>query len=395
MRIKTVALLCGTLAIGAFAGITCAQSKIDGPVDPVDSAPRAQGWTTEKVVGGLRNPWAVAFLPSGEMLITERPGRLRVVSAEGELRDNPVSGLPEVFASGQGGLMDVSLHPRFEETRWVYLTHSAGSANENYTVLVRGTLSDDLSSLDEVERIFEVAQKKPGGQHFGSRILWLEDGTMLMSIGDGGNPPVEVDGKLARFHAQDLKSHLGKTLRLDENGKPAPANPFMGDPENAGAVYTYGHRNIQGIAMHPDTGEVWATEHGARGGDELNKIEAGTNYGWPLVTYSREYWGPRISQDTSMPEAQDPAVVWTPCIAPSGLAFYTGDKMPEWRGDLFAGGLVLKQVRRLMFDDNGQPAGQQTLQFPSRIRDVRNGPDGFLYVLTDERDGQLLRIVAE
>ena len=209
---------------------------------------------------------------------------------------------------------------------------------------------------------------------------------------DGGNPPVEVGGKLARFHAQDLDSHLGKTLRLDEHGKPAPANPFMDDPENYGAVYTYGHRNIQGLALHPETRAVWATEHGARGGDELNLIESGNNYGWPLATYSYEYWGPRISNETSFPEAEDPRIVWTPCIAPSGLAFYTGDAIAGWEGDLFAGGLKLKQVRRVMFDDDGEPAGQQTLQFDSRIRDVRDGPDGHLYVLTDESDGQLLRI---
>ncbi|MEM7809161.1 MAG: PQQ-dependent sugar dehydrogenase, partial [Planctomycetota bacterium] len=179
------------------------------------------------------------------------------------------------------------------------------------------------------------------------------------------------------------------------HGRPAPANPFMDDPDNYGGVFTYGHRNIQGMAIHPETRDVWATEHGARGGDELNLITRGTNYGWPLATYSIEYWGPRISNETSLDTAEDPVIVWTPCIAPSGLAFYTGDAIPEWQGDLFAGGLVLKQIRRIKFDDNGQPGEQETLQFPSRIRDVRNGPDGHLYVLTDETPGQVLRIEAK
>ncbi len=373
------------------AGHCLAQERIGGPVEPVASAPAAEGWKATPVVEGLQNPWSVAFLPDGKtMLITERPGRLRVV-VDGKLQEAPVKNLPSIYAKGQGGLMDVSLHPEFKDNRWVYFTYSSGSQKQNHTQLARGRLSEDLSSLDDVEMIFEVNKLKPGNQHFGSRIQWLDDGTMLLSVGDGGNPPVEVEGKLARFHAQDLTSHLGKILRLDENGRPAPANPFMGDPENAGAIFTYGHRNVQGIAVHPETGDIWATEHGARGGDELNLIEAGNNYGWPIVTYSYEYWGPRISQDTSMPEAEDPKVVWTPCIAPCGLAFYTGDAISDWTGDLFAGGLVLKQVRRIKFVD-GMPTTQETLQFPDRIRDVVNGPDGHLYLLTDEKNGKLLRL---
>ncbi len=383
------------LSVSFLSGAAYGQGKIEGPVDPVAAAPAAQGWTTEEVAGGLDRPWGLAFLPGGEMLVTERSGQMRIVDADGNLRDTPVKNVPEVYARGQGGLMDVVLHPEFGETRWIYFTHAAGTRNENHTVLVRAKISEDLTQLEDVEQIFEVAEKKPGNQHFGSRILWLDDGTLLMSVGDGGNPPVEVNGKLARFHAQDLDSHLGKTLRLDEHGKPAPANPFMDDPDNYGGIYTYGHRNIQGLAIHPETRDVWATEHGARGGDELNLIEAGSNYGWPEATYSYEYWGPRISNETSYPDAEDPKIVWTPCIAPSGLAFYTGDAIPEWKGDLFAGGLVLKQIRRIKFDDNGQPGEQETLQFPSRIRDVRNGPDGHLYVLTDEENGQILRIVAE
>ncbi|MEM6560063.1 MAG: PQQ-dependent sugar dehydrogenase [Planctomycetota bacterium] len=382
----------------------CGQQALDEPVTPVAEAPLATGWKSVEVVGDLVRPWGLAFLPDADhsdgltMLVTEKPGRLRVVE-NGTLRDSAVSGVPEVFAGGQGGLMDVVLHPHFDDTRWVYLTYSAGDARSNFTAMARGRLTDDLAALEDVEVLFEVKERKRGGQHFGSRILWLPDDTMLLSIGDGGNPPSMVEGKLSRLHAQDTHAHLGKTLRLDENGAPAPANPFMSDMDAYGAVFTLGHRNIQGMDMHPVTRDVWATEHGARGGDELNKIVAGSNYGWPEATYSREYAGPRISDKTTLEGAVDPVVVWTPCIAPSGLAFYTGDGISDWNGDLFAGGLVLRQVRRIKFDENHQPipgtAGQETLQFRSRIRDVRNGPDGFLYVLTDETPGQVLRIEAE
>jgi glucose/arabinose dehydrogenase len=391
MRKPYIVGVASALFVAATAGSCLAQGKIEGPVEPVAAAPAAEGWKATPVVEGLERPWGMVFLPDGEtMLISEKPGRLRLFR-DGQLVSEPIAGLPKIFARGQGGLMDVSLHPSFADTRWVYFTYSAGTSSENHTQMARGTLSDDMTRLNDVEVLFEVNKLKEGGQHFGSRIEWLPDDTMLLSIGDGGNPPIEVNGKLARFHAQDLQSHLGKILRLDENGRPAPANPFMSDTDNAGAIYTYGHRNVQGISIHPETGDIWATEHGARGGDELNLIEAGNNYGWPIVTYSYEYFGPRISQDTTMPEAEDPKVVWTPCIAPSGLAFYTGDAIGDWTGDLFAGGLVLKQIRRIKFED-GQPTTQETLQFPSRIRDVVNGPDGHLYVLTDEKNGQVLRI---
>ncbi|MEM7807607.1 MAG: PQQ-dependent sugar dehydrogenase, partial [Planctomycetota bacterium] len=250
-------------AFGLVTSLACGQADLDGPVEQTGASPAAQGWTSVEVVGGLERPWGLAFLPDGSMLVTEKAGRLRVVDSGGNLVKEPVAGLPEIYSRGQGGLMDVVLHPEFEATRWVYLTHSAGTRNSNYTVMIRGKLSDDMTRLEDVERLFEVAEKKPGGQHFGSRILWLDDGTLLLSIGDGGNPPTQVDGKLARLHAQDLDSHLGKTLRLDEHGRPAPANPFMDDPDNYGGVFTYGHRNIQGMAIHPETRDVWATEHGA------------------------------------------------------------------------------------------------------------------------------------
>ena len=321
--------------------------------------------------------------------------RLRGVR-DGELRKDEVRGVPEVLSLAQGGLLDIALHPDFTKNRWIYMTCSGGERRANRTMLVRGRLDESLAELTEVETLFQVSQAKTGGQHFGSRLLWLDDGTLLMSVGDGGNPPLRLDGRLVRLNAQDLSSHLGKTLRLDADGKPPADNPFAGDddPKTDPFIWTYGHRNIQGLALHPGSREVWATEHGARGGDELNRLRGGRNYGWPLATYSLEYFGPRISDSTTLAGAADPLVVWTPCIAPSGLVFYTGPEFPRWQGDLLAGGLVLRQIRRIDFE-NGEIVGQTTLQFEDRIRWVGQGPDGGIYVLTDEIDGKLLRIVPQ
>jgi glucose/arabinose dehydrogenase len=301
-----------------------------------------------------------------------------------------------VLPLDQGGLLDIALHPDFTKNRWVYMTYSAGRPQANRTALARGRINEDLTELTEVKTLFQVAQAKQGGQHFGSRLLWLDDGTLLMSIGDGGNPPLQLDGRLIRLNAQDLSSELGKILRLNEDGTPPADNPFAddGDPKTDPYIWTYGHRNIQGLALHPRSRVVWATEHGARGGDELNVIRRGQNYGWPKATYSVEYFGPRISESTTLAGAIDPVVVWTPCIAPSGLVFYTGPEFPRWEGDLLAGGLVLRQIRRIDFE-NGKIVGQTTLQFEDRIRWVGQGPDGGIYVLTDEIDGKLLRIVPQ
>jgi glucose/arabinose dehydrogenase len=342
------------------------------------------------------HPWSAAWLPDGKtLLVTEREGGLRVVR-DGKLRSEAVAGVPEVLPLGQGGLMDIALHPDFPKNRWVYITYSAGHPRSNKTTLARGRINESLTELAEVKTLFQVSQAKEGGQHFGSRLLWLDDGTLLMSIGDGGNPPLKLDGRLVRLNAQDLSSHLGKTLRLDQNGKPPADNPFAedDDPRTAPHIWTYGHRNIQGLALHPESRAVWATEHGARGGDELNILRKGQNYGWPKATYSVEYFGPRISETTTLAGMTDPVAVWTPCIAPSGLVFYTGPEFPRWQGDLLAGGLVLRQIRRIDLE-NGEIVGQTTFQFEDRIRWIGQGPDGGIHVLTDEIDGRLLRIVPQ
>lgn len=397
MRSKLFVLSILTLVIAGVSVYACFAEEIAGPLQPVgNDTPRQGGWKTETVTAGLMRPWAAEWLPDGKtLLVTEREGRLRVVE-NGKLRMDGVEGLPDdLLASGQGGLLDIAIHPDFNQTRWVYLTYSAGTLKANRTQLARARIDTALTRLTDLEVLFQVNRLKSGGQHFGSRLLWLPDGTLLMSIGDGGNPPVKLDGSYIREKAQDLGAHLGKTVRMTADGKVPADNPFAedDDPKTDPYVYTYGHRNIQGMAIRPGTAEVWATEHGARGGDELNVLEKGANYGWPDVTYSREYFGPRISDRTTMKGAVDPKVVWTPCIAPSGLTFYTGSDFPDWRGDILAGGLVLKQIRRVKRDDAGKIVGQTTLQFEDRIRWVEQGPDGKLYVLIDEVDGALLRIV--
>jgi len=385
---------CGALAWLFVSCLCYAADPPQGQIDPIGEAPLETGWKAVTITGGLMHPWAAAWLPDGRtVLVTEREGRLRVVR-DGELRMSPVKGVPEVLPVGQGGLLDIALHPDFTQNRWIYLTYSAGQRQANRTTLARGRINENLTELTEVKTLFQVSQAKQGGQHFGSRLLWLDDHTLLMSIGDGGNPPLLLDNRLIRLNAQDLSSHLGKILRLDEDGKPASDNPFAvdDDPTTDPYIWTYGHRNIQGLTLHPQSRAVWATEHGARGGDELNLLHEGQNYGWPKATYSVEYFGPRISENTSLAGAMDPEVVWTPCIAPSGLLFYTGSEFPRWQGDLLAGGLVLRQIRRIDFED-GEIVGQTTLQFEDRIRWVGQGPDGGIYILTDEIDGRLLRIL--
>ena len=349
----------------------------------------AQNFQTTTVLEGLERPWSIAWLPDGAMLITERPGRVRIVR-NGTLDPNPIQGVPEVFAVNQGGLMDVSVHPDFQQNRLVYFTYSHGTNQANRTRVARATF--DGSSLKNWEVIFQVSQTKSGGQHFGSRIVWLPDNTMLVAIGDGGNPPTKLNGDWIRKQAQNLNSHLGKVVRLNDDGSIPQDNPFAGSDNTDAAIWSYGHRNIQGMALDSANNRLWSTEHGARGGDELNLVEAGKNYGWPLVTHSKEYTGGEISELRSQPGMIDPKVVWTPATAPSGLAFYSGQRFQAWEGDLFAGGLISRDVRRIDLDANGNIVTEESIPIGRRVRDVRQSPDGRLYVLTDEQNGQLITI---
>ena len=379
------------LVFFVIVGVSWITRVPSGPVQPSGLAPRASGWTANTVVSGLEHPWAVIWLPSGEALITEKPGRLRVVRA-GQLLPEPVSGLAELLGRRHGGLMDLVLHPRFDENRWVYFTFGAGTEEANSTRLMRARLSEDMTRLDDSEVLHTVSPLKAGFAHFGSRVLWLPDGTLLLALGDGGNPPNRVDGELAREQAQRLDSQLGKVLRMREDGGVPEDNPLVGRDGVDPHIWTYGHRNIQGLTRDPASGRIWANEHGSRGGDELNLLSPGKNYGWPRATYSIEYTFGVISWHTARPGTIDPLVVWTPAQAPSGLLFYTGDVFPEWQGDLFSGALKRKEVRRIDLDHEGRVIAQESLPIGARVRDVRQGPDGYIYVLTDEKDGRLLRI---
>ncbi len=370
-------------AISGGCDAQTGSARISGDV------PEATGWRSEIVVRGLSHPWAITWLPDGAALVTERAGRLRLIR-DGELDPEPISGLPPLFAEGQGGLLDVSLHPDFSSNQLVYLTLAIGTPDANRIALARGRLEG--SALRDTEIIFRNADPKSGGQHFGSRLVWLPDNSLLMSVGDGGNPPIAFRGENIRNQAQNPGTHFGAVLRLNDDGSAPADNPYSGQPGAKPEIWTIGHRNIQGMTRDPASGRIWANEHGSRGGDELNLIAGGNNYGWPEVTYSNEYWGPRISDETSRPGIIDPALVWTPSKAPSGLVLYTGEVFPQWRGNLFSGALKFQQVRRIVLDGD-RVTGEEKLTIGQRVRDVRQGPDGYLYLLTDEDDGALMRII--
>ncbi|MDX1484285.1 MAG: PQQ-dependent sugar dehydrogenase [Alphaproteobacteria bacterium] len=332
------------------------------------------------IASGLEHPWGLAFLPGGDMLVTERPGRLRVIR-NGKLLAKPVAGLPAVAARGQGGLMDVVPHPRFAENRLIYLTYSARGEGGIGTHVARARFQGDR--LHDLEVIFAALPRSSGGRHFGARIVFGTDGLIYVTSGERGEPD----------SAQELSTHTGKVIRLTEDGKVPPDNPFVGRrgarPEN----FTYGHRNPQGIARHPRTGRIWTVEHGPQGGDEINILAPGANYGWPVITYGRSYAGFAIGEGTHKAGMAQPVKYWVPSIAPSGMAFYTGDKFPGWKGSLFVGALVLQHLNRLTLSGDRVVGEERLLEdWGQRIRDVRDGPDGYLYILTDEDPGALVRL---
>jgi len=330
----------------------------------------------------LSHPWGLAFLPDGEILVTERTGALRRVAADGTI-GGPLDGVPEVFFKGQGGLLDVVLHPGFADNGLVYLSYAHGDDAANATRIARGRLTD--TGLADVEVIFTVAPTKDTPQHYGGVMAFMSDGTLLLTTGDGF---------VYREAAQDRASMLGKTLRINDDGSLPADNPFAGDPATA-AVWTYGHRNPQGLAVDPRTGAVYQHEHGPRGGDELNLLQPGRNYGWPAATFGLDYTGARVSPYSALPGIEPPLKHWVPSIAPSGLAIYLGDRFPDWQGSLFVGALVNKEVRRLTLE-NGAVVAEEALfgELGERIRNVQVGPDGFLYLVTDSEQGKVVRVEA-
>ena len=332
-----------------------------------------------RVATGLANPWSIAFLPDGDALVSERPGALLRLDVEtGALRN--LDGVPRVAAVGQGGLLDVELHPAFADNHLVYLSYAAGRGGGYATSIARGRLTD--SGLDDVEVLFTMNRPSGSRLHFGSRLSFGADGMLYATFGERGD----------RHRAQDPDDHAGTIIRLRDDGSVPADNPFAGG--GAPEVYSFGHRNPQGLAVHPATGRVWSHEHGPQGGDEINVIEAGVNYGWPVITYGAEYRsGARIGVGTAAPGMAQPVLHWTPSIAPSGMTFYDGDRFPGWSGDLFAGALAGRHLRRVQLDGERAVAEEVLLHHRvGRVRDVKQGPDGMLWLLEDARSASIYRL---
>ncbi|ANY79969.1 hypothetical protein BB934_18490 [Microvirga ossetica] len=338
----------------------------------------------ETVARNLQNPWGLAFLPDGRMLVTERPGRLRIADADGSLSE-PVQGVPRVAARGQGGLLDVALDPNFAQNRLVYLSFAEDRGEGRAgTSVARGRLSQNSSALETVQVIFRQEPTHTGNNHWGSRLVFDRDGNLFVTLGDRFD---------LRNQAQNPANHLGKIVRIKSNGGAAPNNPFLNREDAKPEIWSLGHRNLQSAALHPTTGELWTVEHGARGGDEVNIPQKGKNYGWPIISYGVDYSGAKIGEGTKKTGLEQPVYYWDPSIAPSGMAFYTGDKFPAWRGSILVGALAGKLVSRLETNGNRVTGEERMLQnLGERIRDVRQGPDGFVYLLTDSRDGRILRM---
>jgi aldose sugar dehydrogenase len=336
----------------------------------------------ETVASGLEHPWALAFLPDGRILVTERLGRLRMVAPSGRVSE-PLGGVPRVRASGQGGLLDVAVDPKFTENRLIYLSFAEAGEGGAGTAVARGRLGEE--QLEDVQVIYRQQPKVQGDAHFGSRLVFAKDGTLFITQGDR---------QAYREQAQDLGSGVGKLVRINTDGSIPKDNPFVGRSGARPEIYSYGHRNMQAAALHPETGQLWTVEHGARGGDELNHPEKGKNYGWPVITYGRDYSGAKIGEGTAKEGMEQPVYYWDPIIAPSGAVWYTGDRYPGWKGSLFVGSMGPRALVRLTVENGRVTKEERYLaELGERIRDVQQGPDGLLYVVTDENEGRLLRVV--
>ena len=361
------------LAATALLAISaCAQSN---------SEPAKTDYTLTPMVEGLDTPWGGAFLPDGDMLVTERSGQLRLID-DWTLVSEPIANVPIVFDNNQGGLLDVILDPDFESNRTLYLSYAKGSRAANGTAIAKARLSDDRTRLTDVTDIFVVGFQKRGGGHFGGQMAFLDDGSLLLTLGEGFAYKEE---------SQSLSNHLGTIVRINTDGTAPQDNPFIGQDGALPEIYSYGHRNVQGLAIDPDTGAIWAHEHGPKGGDEVNLIAPGKNYGWPVITYGVNYDGTIISEETHQDGMEQPVVKWVPSIAPSAMIYYSGDKHSELTGDLIVSALAGAQIRRLDLE-NGEIIDQEKLIDGGRYRFVIQGPGGEIYVSTDDSDGGIYRL---
>ncbi|SFS91576.1 PQQ-dependent sugar dehydrogenase [Brevundimonas viscosa] len=397
--VLSLATACGAQD-GAAPGAGAAGPLETRPANAPDQQPafpgqtRAPGVRTERalshtvVASGLVEPWGLALMPDGRWLVTERPGRLRIVSAEGAMSD-PVAGLPAVDARGQGGLLDVIIGPDFARDRMIWWSYAEPRDGGNATSVARGRLSDDGSRVENVQVIFRALPVYDGDKHYGSSLAFAPDGKLFVTLGERSDAPM-------RPQAQDLGSHMGKTIRINADGSVPQDNPFVGRDGALPEIWSLGHRNVQGVAVAPD-GAVWTIEHGTRGGDELNLERPGLNYGWPDVAYGVEYRGGPINEGVTAREGtEQPVYYWDPVIAPGGMTFYDGAMFPGWRGDLLVAALKEKHIARLVLE-NSRVVGEERLltDLGERVRDVAVGPDGAVWAITDEQNGKLVRLAAE
>jgi aldose sugar dehydrogenase len=360
----------------------CAPGPVQGQAPRSPTPASVKGVVQVQVVAkGLEHPWGLAILPDKRMIVTERPGRLRIVGADGGLSE-PLTGVPQVYASGQGGLLDVVLSPTFDKDRQVYLSFAEAGEGGAGTAIARGRLGE--RGLENTQVIWRQQPKVGGSNHWGSRIVFRPDGTLFVTLGDRGNHSER---------AQDLSSTIGKVVRINQDGSAPRDNPFANRAGAQPEIWSYGHRNLQGAALHPETSQLWTVEHGARGGDELNHPEAGKNYGWPVISYGTHYSYLKIGEGTAKPGMEQPVYYWDPVIAPSGMTIYTGDLFAGWKNNFLIGSLTPGSLVRLVMKDGKVAQEERYLgDLRERIRNVRQAPDGSLYLLTDARNGQILRL---
>lgn len=395
-----LAAACGANSESAGAAPQAGPPLETRPANNPDQQPavagqtRAPGVKTEQamthtvVASGLVHPWGLAALPDGRWLVTEKPGRLRIITAQGQVGE-PVTGLPAVDARGQGGLLDVIVGPSFAQDRMIYWSYAEPREGGNATSVARGRLSDDGSRVENVQVIFRALPVYDGDKHFGSSLAFAPDGKLFITLGERSDRPM-------RPQAQDLGSHMGKTIRINADGTVPQDNPFFGRAGALPEIWSLGHRNVQGVAVQPGTGAIWTIEHGTRGGDEVNLDKAGANYGWPDAAYGVEYAGGQINSGaTQTPGTEQPVYYWDPVIAPGGATFYQGAMFPGWNGNLLVAGLKEKHIARLVIQ-NDRVVGEERLltDLGERIRDVAVGADGSVWAITDEQNGKLVRLSA-